>query len=199
MNYPQPEPYPGAEPYPGGSYEPYGPGGGKPPVPSTVQYAFYLMLAGAAVTVLSTLLIFTQLDVVREEVQKQDVDAVFTESQLDSLVIFSVAIGVATNLVSAGLWIWMAFANRAGKNWARITASVLFGLSTVFTILSLVGSGVFGAGSGGAGIIAGVLTWLIGVAAIVLLWHKRSAAYFKPAPPPGYAPPPGFAPPPPGS
>ncbi|MEU8897529.1 hypothetical protein [Nocardia sp. NPDC048505] len=206
MTYPPQEPYPGSQqqPYPGSpepypaSYQPYGPGGGtKPPVPSTVQNAFYAMIAGAVLTVLSTLLVFTQLDAVRDAVQEQD--AALTDSQIDGLVVFSIAVTVVVNVISAGLWIWMAFATRAGKNWARITASVLFGVNTLFTLLGLVGSGVFGASENAVGLIFSVILWLVGLAAIVLLWLKQSAPYFKPAPPPGYGPPPGYAPPPAGA
>ncbi|MEV6276908.1 hypothetical protein [Nocardia sp. NPDC051832] len=198
MTYPQPEPYPGAEPYPGGSYDPYSQSPAKPPVPSTVQNAFYVMLAGAVLTVLSTLLVFLELDTIRDEVRNADPDGVFTEQQLDGLVTFAIGFAVAINLVSAGLWVWMAFANRAGKNWARITASVFFGLNALFSLINLVGAGVAGSGAGVSGLISTVVLLLIGAAAMFLLWHKDSAPYFKPAPPAGYGPPPGPGGPPPG-
>lgn len=44
----------------------------------------------------------------------------------------------------------MAVSNRAGKNWARITSTVFFGLDCL----------------------------VLGLGAIILLWRKESSAYF---------------------
>ncbi|MFC9895662.1 hypothetical protein ACFVMC_18410 [Nocardia sp. NPDC127579] len=186
-----PEPYPGGpEPYPG-SYQPYGPVAKV--IPSTVQNAFYAMLAGAVVTVLSTALVFTQVDAVREQAREQQSD--LTAAEIDAVVTLSIVGGVIVNVIAAGLWILLAFMCRAGKNWARITASVLFGVNTVFSLMSLVGAGMLGTSANALGLIFTVLLWLIGLGAIVLLWLKPSGPYFQPAPPMGQVPPMGFPPP----
>ncbi|OFI37240.1 hypothetical protein BIU82_09115 [Arthrobacter sp. SW1] len=70
---------------------------------------------------------------------------------------------VVFSLIFAGLYALVAFGVRKGKNWARI-------LGTVFAGISLLGLG-----SGGIGIV----TILLGVAAIVLLYLPASAPYFR--------------------
>jgi hypothetical protein len=83
------------------------------------------------------------------------------------------------------LWLWMARANGRGRNWARIVSTVLFGAATLDLTgafswppgirLSLVPM-VFGP-------TGPVLTWLVGLAAVWLLWRPASGAFFRP---PGY-------------
>jgi hypothetical protein len=70
----------------------------------------------------------------------------------------------------------LARASKSGHNWARITGTVLFALSTVDTIVGLT-----------APIAAPVkiwagLVWLVALTAVVFLWRRRSTAYFKGTP-----------------
>jgi hypothetical protein len=57
-----------------------------------------------------------------------------------------------------------------GRNWARITSTVLFVLAT----LELASS------RGVVPVFAAALTWPIGLAAVWLLWRRASRAFFKP-------------------
>jgi hypothetical protein len=68
----------------------------------------------------------------------------------------------------------MARANGQGKNWARILSTVLFGLATLDLF------GVLSQPKTLLGLIFPVLTWLIGLGAIVFLWRKESTEFFKP-------------------
>jgi uncharacterized membrane protein (UPF0136 family) len=68
------------------------------------------------------------------------------------------------------LWLWMARANSQGRNWARIVSTVLFVLAT----LHLFGN------KGVVPVVFAVLTWLVGLAAVWLLWRPTSSAFFKP-------------------
>jgi len=99
-------------------------------------------------------------------------DPSLTPSQLHTaqtaLVVGSVIIG----LIGIGLWVWMARTNQAGKSWARIVATVLFGLDTLFLLLGVARAGA------AAGTLVSVLTWLIGGGAVILLWRKESSEYF---------------------
>jgi hypothetical protein len=74
-------------------------------------------------------------------------------------------------VITVGLWLWMARANRAGNNWARIVASVLFGLNTIFLLLS------FARPHASIGAVLNLLIWLVGLGAIVLLWRRDSTGY----------------------
>ena len=46
------------------------------------------------------------------------------------------AVAIIFGLIGIGLWLWMAYANKAGKNWARITATAFFGLDTLSVLTS---------------------------------------------------------------
>jgi hypothetical protein len=75
----------------------------------------------------------------------------------------------------------MARANGRGRNWARILSTVLFGLATL-QLTGVFRTPVSHAGVGGIalGVIFPVLTWLVGLAAVWLLWRPASSAFFKP-------------------
>jgi hypothetical protein len=75
-------------------------------------------------------------------------------------------------LLSIGLWLWLARACNRGRNWARITGTVLFGLDTLLILLSVSRL------KAGVGVLVDLVIWLIGLAAVVLLWRKESSAYF---------------------
>jgi uncharacterized membrane protein YuzA (DUF378 family) len=64
----------------------------------------------------------------------------------------------------------MARANGQGRNWARILSTVLFGLATLELTYDVFGFGVT------FGVIFPVLTWLVGLAAVWLLWRPDSSA-----------------------
>jgi hypothetical protein len=87
-------------------------------------------------------------------------------------------------LAGTSLWLWMARANGQGRNWARIVSTVLFGLATfelggVFTRpVSHAGFGVTVLYYGS--IMLFVAGWLVGGAAVWLLWRPASDAFFKP-------------------
>jgi hypothetical protein len=73
----------------------------------------------------------------------------------------------------------MARANGRGRNWARILSTVLFGLATV-DLPTVFGSPIhFKVGVTEPGLVF-VLTWLVGLAAVWLLWRPASTAFFKP-------------------
>jgi hypothetical protein len=86
-----------------------------------------------------------------------------------------VVIAALSIVVTIVLWLWMAWKCKAGRPWARIVATVLFGLATLLTLTSLVGTSAWGV----AGMIA---SWLAGLGATILLWQRASSWYFRPGP-----------------
>lgn len=178
MAYPQPGQYPAYPQYPGQAGMP-----AKPPIPRTVQNAFYLMLAGAGLTLIGAIIGLTQTSTIRDTIRTQHPD--YSSSKVDAAVHAGVAFAAVFGLIEVGLWVWMAFANRGGKNWARITSTVFFGISCISIIgllaASAGGSGPFSAQkASGIGVAIGVISWLVGLAAIIMLWNKQSGPYFKP-------------------
>jgi hypothetical protein len=157
------------------------PASAKPPIPSTVQNAFYLMLAGAALAVISAIITIAEKSTIRSQVISKNPG--FTTTQVDTAVNAGIGAAVAGAVIGLGLWLWMAFANRAGKNYARITSTVFFGLETLGLLAGLAlsaGSAGSTVKTSGASIAVGVLTWLVGLATILLLWNKQSSDYYKP-------------------
>jgi len=86
-----------------------------------------------------------------------------------------VAVTILFSLIEIGLWLGIAQACRNGKNWARITGTVLFGLHTL-GFLDVITNAHSGLG------LAKVLTtvgWLIACGATVFLWRRPSGEFFK--------------------
>ena len=109
---PPPFPIGGGQQYPAGSSP--RPFTWRSPIPSepppSIQRAVVLMYVGAGLEVLG--LIFNLIT-------RQG----------------STAAGIPGTLIGIGLWIWMARANQAGKDWARITSTVFFGIDCLFLLL----------------------------------------------------------------
>ena len=168
------EPYPsgdgpgGYQPFPGGSQLPDQRG----PAPKSVINAVRLMYAGAAMNAISVIVALTAIGSLRTTLKDQT-NPVLTTSQVNSAVDLFIATIVIGGLIGIGLWIWMAFKNKAGKNWARITGSVFFGIDTISLVSSFARAGVTGSR------VITVIIWLIGLGAVILLWRKESTAYFK--------------------
>lgn len=156
------------QPYPSSTGEPPEPQ--RPPVPNSVQTAVKLMYAGAALSLIELIVGLITIGSVRSAIRKAFPH--YTASQLHAAEVTSVAVGVVVGLISIGLWVWMARANGAGHNYARITGTVFFGLNTLFLLLSLARP------HASLGLIFNILVWLVGLGAVIMLWRKESAPYF---------------------
>jgi hypothetical protein len=82
---------------------------------------------------------------------------------------------VLASLIEIALWLCIARACRRGKNWARVTGTALFGIYTVGAL------GVLANPHPGIAVtkLLTVVSWLIGCAAVVLLWQPPSNAFFR--------------------
>ena len=95
-----------------------------------------------------------------------------TPAQVHNIETIFVVGSVGFQVISIGLWVWMALMNKAGKSWARIVAIVLFGLNTLLLLFGVARTGA------ATGILVSILTWLIGLGAVIYLWRKDASAYF---------------------
>jgi hypothetical protein len=158
------------------SYQPYPTGGAaepepqRPAPPTPVLQAVKLMYAGAIVSAVS--LIITLVTVGSLKTAIHNADPSLSASKLHSAEVAAVAVAIIFGLIGIGLWLWMAYANKAGKNWARITATVFFGLDTLSVLTS------FRQAEPVLSRLISILVWLIGLGAIVLLYQRESSAYF---------------------
>jgi hypothetical protein len=86
--------------------------------------------------------------------------------------VVTTVIALISIVVPVLLWLWMAWKCKAGRPWARIVSTVLFGLATLATLLSLVTTTGFWE-------LLGMITgWLAGLGATILLWQRSSSRYF---------------------
>jgi len=170
------QPYPSSgQPYPS-SGQPYPSSGQpagrlRPPAPAPVRTAVKLMYAGAAFSIVS--LIIASVAVLGYNINAYHLEVLnhrLNTAQLIQWRPLIITVVIVTGLVAPALWLCMARVNGQGRNWARILSTVLFGLAT----LHLFGNhGVVNA-------VFAVLTWLVGLAAVWLLWRPASGAFFKP-------------------
>jgi uncharacterized membrane protein len=167
------------EPYPGGQATP-----GRPAVPASVRNAVRLMYLGAAVSLGKVI-----ADVVTESPTRHAMLAALkagaaksgttvTTAQLNSGITATLIMAFVLGLIGAGLWILLARASSIGKDWARVTGSVLFGLDTLAVLIGPPDVGIRGPVTAVARIFAGII-WLIGLTAVVYLWQKDSSVFFK--------------------
>ena len=150
-------------------YQPYQSAGHTPePVrpdpPQSVLTAVKLMYAGAVVQAISAILTLASIHAFARTFGTR-VNTRLIHGYEEGTVFFG--------LVFVGLWIWMALANKRGYSWARIVASVLFGIYSLVLLLVLVHAGL------ALGGLVSILIWLIGLGTIILLWRAESTAFFQ--------------------
>ena len=133
----------------------------RPPAPKPVLTAVKFLYGGAAV---SAAYLIATLPFIG------DIHGTWNGHPLTATPLTITVVIVVFGLVPIAVWLWMARAASQGKNWARILSTVLFTLAT----LQLTGS------RGVVQVFTVALTWLIGLAAVWLLWRPASGAFFKP-------------------
>ena len=158
------------QPYPTSGAQPPEPVRPEPPIP--VLNAVKLMYAGAAVSAVSLIISLVSIGGTKDAIRKARPS--LTATQVNQLNTFIIALAVVSGVVGVALWLWMARKNGQGKNWARILSTVLFGLATLDMF------GVFSQPKTVLGLVFPVLTWLIGLGAVVFLWRRESTEFFKP-------------------
>jgi hypothetical protein len=160
--------------YPGGARPPEPSAPGNAPVsiaPQSVSRAARVMYVGAAASVVGIIIDLLMRHTIRTAIVQNNTK--LTPSQVTNAYHAELAILVIFGLIGVALWLWMARSCLAGKNWARTTSTVLFGIDTIALVL-----GATAVSGGGLTRLYGILVWLIGLVAIVLLWQRPSSNYF---------------------
>lgn len=144
----------------------------RPAAPNSVQTAVKLMYAGAALSLIELVVSLVTISSLKSAILKKFPH--YTTAQVHSAEV-AIVVGVVIEAVIAiGLWLWMARANAAGRNYARITGTVLFVVYTLFLLLDLRRPSV------GIGLVFSLLVWLAGLGAVIMLWRRESSDYFTP-------------------
>jgi len=138
-----------------------------------VLNAVKLMYAGAALSLIGLIVGLVSIGSLKSAIQQaaKNSNKVLTSTQLHAAEVTGLVFVILVGLVGIGLWVWMARANGAGKSWARVVASVLFGLNTISVLSSVARPAAVGTK------IFGLLVWVVGLGAIVLLWRRESTEY----------------------
>lgn len=139
---------------------------GEPPSPtratppSSLLAAVKLMYVGAGLSLLGMFFALATRGLLRDQLIEEDPD--LTAGELDRAVNMASTVSVVIALIAVGLWLWMAHANRRGEAWARIVATVLFGLNIVLFIYNLGQTTGFGEVVNITSIVlAGAILWLL--------------------------------------
>lgn len=162
-----------------------------PSAPPTVKKAVRWMYAGSglsAITLILTAISAISLIGLKNSLMVQYAqelkDNKVTEAQINTFVSqlgTQTIEGIVIGAVMVALWIWMGKMNGAGLKWARITASAFFALWTIDTylVVNSLKAGQFVTGWQIVSLVMQLALWVLGMAAIALLWRPVSTAYFK--------------------
>ncbi len=146
------------------------------PPPGPVRAAVAFMYAGAALTVLNAVLVIITMSAVRDAIRHAH--PAFTSAQLQAAGRSYLIVSLAVAAFELFLWLFLARACQGGRNWGRITGTVLFALNTLLLLLSLVLPGGTIAPRATVGVLLTVLLWVAGLGAVIMLWRRESSAFF---------------------
>ena len=140
-------------------------------VPPSLRNAVRLMYAGAVLEVIALIVALLTISSLKTAILRQY--PTYTATQLHNAQVVSTVTLAVGAVITIGLWLWMAWANGRGRRWARIVSAVFFGINTLDLAIS------FARVHATATVIIAVLIWLVGLAAIVLLFRKDSSAFYQ--------------------
>jgi hypothetical protein len=143
----------------------------KPPPPS-IQNAVRFIYAGAAIEALSVIFEIAAVRARIRSVLSTASAPPLTTSQLNTYESVGVGFLIISGVIGASLWLWMARKNRAGRRWARILSTVGFAIYTLATVAAIAQPVPV------EDKIIPLAGWLVGFAAIVLLWQTESSDFF---------------------
>ncbi len=142
------------------------------PRPRSVRVAVKLMLAGAAAELAALITVIATLGSVRATVAARDAAA------MQAVPLHQVTI-IALAPVAIGMWLWLAWANGRGQDWARPLSAACFGLISLSVIAGLA-QGV--AAFAPATMIAGAVVWTLGLSSVALIFTPAAGRYYRPQP-----------------
>jgi hypothetical protein len=154
---------------------PYQPARARAPFP--VRTAAWLMCLGAVLTLADAATVLVTLPGVRSAAV-QDMD--FAGGQWHIFMLTVIVPALASTPIVAGVWLWLARANRRGYAWARSAFLALVGALTIGWFF------VLGASSGQvalqytwADLLATTAVWLVGLVAMTLIFTQRASPHYQ--------------------
>jgi hypothetical protein len=156
----------------------------RPAAPAPVRTGVKLMYAGAAVSAVSLLTSLAYLVGTKDAIRQAHLSlpgmGSCSAGHCHAAEVYTfIVLLMVFSLIPIGVWLWMAWANSQGRNWARTLSTALFGLATLELTYATTGNG-FSFGVTAVSPIFPALAWLVGAATVWLLWRPASTAFFKP-------------------
>jgi len=148
----------------------------RPARPATVRAAVRLMCAGAAAELGAVIVIAVTAASVRAAVARHVLGLTAAQWHAVSL---HLSIDEFIAPAFAVVWLLLAWANSRGRDWARPLFMAFFALVTAGILIALgEGAAVYAP----ADLAAGAVLWLVGAAALALIFSPRSGPYYQPGP-----------------
>jgi hypothetical protein len=155
------------QPYPAGATMPEVQ---RPPVPAQVANAVKAMYAGAVASVAGIVIEIATVGATKAAIERRSRN--LTVSQVNASQHALIAGFIAGGVIAAVIWIVLARACRDGKKPARTIGTVLVALATVDAVIGVVSPVAT------ADRLWGLVVWLIGLTAVILLWQRPSTEFF---------------------
>src|SRR5215471_5335565 len=145
--------------------------------PLPVRAAAWLMCLGALLTLADAATVWMTLPGVRSAAV-QDVDFIGGRWHIFMLTVIVPAL--ASTPIVAGVWLWLAWANRRGYAWARFAFMAFVGVLTIgwFFVLGASG-GEDAAAYTSRDLLATTAVWLVGVVAMTLIFTQRANPHYQ--------------------
>jgi hypothetical protein len=140
-------------------------------VPMAVRGAVGLMCAGAVLTLADVVTVLVTLGGVRWAAA-HDVGA----GQWPIVMLTRVDFWLVSAPVGAGVWLWLAWANGRGYQWARAAFVAFF---VLLTMVPLVGLGGDRLPYTWRDVLATAVLWLAGLAAMALIFSQTASLYYQ--------------------
>jgi len=145
--------------------------------PPTVRAAVRLMYAGAVLEFGILVTVILTESSVRSAILARYPG--LTAAQWHAVVLAHLVPDEIGAPVVAGVWLWMAWANGRGRYWGRVVFAAIFGLSTL-SMLSALSEGAVTFAP--ADLLAGAAIWVVHATAVLLIFSRPSARFFRPNP-----------------
>lgn len=142
-----------------------------PEAPKSIFNAVRLMYVGAGLAAVNLIFALLSRDSLRDAIVESNED--LSASEVDSLVNMYYGVGAVMQVIAIALWLWMASANKKGRSWARVVATVLGGLNILFTLLNLT------AGGFNLSTIMNLVTLVLAAYILYLLYRPESGEYYR--------------------
>jgi hypothetical protein len=138
--------------------------------PRAVRAAVKLMLAGAAAELAAMITVAVTASTVHAAVAARYPTAAYSATVHQVLVLVLAPIAI-------GMWLWLAWANGRGEDWARLLSAASFGL---FSLVMLGNLSQHAASYAPASMIAAAIVWALGLVSVALIFTPQAWRYYRP-------------------